>query len=340
MGSVEAELWNIFTYYTLHGNVLDPEHLALTQMVQMARDTQMLDGVLMRTGLRKADIELVYIQEVKKRVGVTLGLQGMRVSDGGETTQVDKLTYNEFLTCLMKLSVKLYPAAAKTSLEIPFQQLLMENILPLASRRSPHSIDYALNDLSVQGIFSYFGESLNHIFEFYTSSGEAASKKKMGAKQVVKGRDFDATLSASQSRFANTNGGKGSGGKGRNGRRRSKGKSGPIKNDSLRDRYGKSSTSSPSSRKNVVAKKQQHSNKNNGRDTWQEADRSKRTSGGGGGGSKSNAMSRSDLKVAELTANFQQGTELQRLRNELEQSKASLNQSNQFIDHAKGWFKK
>lgn len=24
MGSVEAELWNIFTYYTLHGNALDP----------------------------------------------------------------------------------------------------------------------------------------------------------------------------------------------------------------------------------------------------------------------------------------------------------------------------
>lgn len=40
MGSVEAELWNIFTYYTLHGNALDPEHLALTQMVQLARDVQ------------------------------------------------------------------------------------------------------------------------------------------------------------------------------------------------------------------------------------------------------------------------------------------------------------
>lgn len=25
--SVEAELWNIFTFYTLHGNPLDPEHL-------------------------------------------------------------------------------------------------------------------------------------------------------------------------------------------------------------------------------------------------------------------------------------------------------------------------
>ena len=33
--SVNQELYHIFTYYTLHGNALDPEHLALTQMVQV-----------------------------------------------------------------------------------------------------------------------------------------------------------------------------------------------------------------------------------------------------------------------------------------------------------------
>ncbi len=27
MSAVEQELWNIFTFYTLHGNPLDPEHL-------------------------------------------------------------------------------------------------------------------------------------------------------------------------------------------------------------------------------------------------------------------------------------------------------------------------
>ena len=27
MSSVEQELWNIFTFYTLHGNPLDPEHM-------------------------------------------------------------------------------------------------------------------------------------------------------------------------------------------------------------------------------------------------------------------------------------------------------------------------
>lgn len=30
MSSVEQELWNIFTFYTLHGNPLDPEHLRVS----------------------------------------------------------------------------------------------------------------------------------------------------------------------------------------------------------------------------------------------------------------------------------------------------------------------
>ena len=30
MASVEQELWNIFTFYTLHGNPLDPEHMRVS----------------------------------------------------------------------------------------------------------------------------------------------------------------------------------------------------------------------------------------------------------------------------------------------------------------------
>jgi hypothetical protein len=77
-----------------------------------------------------------------------------------------------------------------------------------------------------------------------------------------------------------------------------------------------------------------------GRDTWNEAD-SGRRGGGGGGGKTSAASSRADLKVAELTANFEQGLELKKLREELERSKQSMSESNKFIDSAtQQWFKK
>jgi len=85
-------------------------------MVQLARDTQMLDGTLIKTPLRKPDIELVFISEVKRR---TLK-QSKAVIDAasGLSNSVDKLTYHEFLTCLLKLSKRLYPKSSEKSLEV------------------------------------------------------------------------------------------------------------------------------------------------------------------------------------------------------------------------------
>ena len=36
--SVEHELWQIFTFYTLRGDALDPEHLKTSQFLQLLRD--------------------------------------------------------------------------------------------------------------------------------------------------------------------------------------------------------------------------------------------------------------------------------------------------------------
>ena len=43
MAAVESELWNIFTFYTLHGNPLDPEHMTSQQFVKMAKDCSIVD---------------------------------------------------------------------------------------------------------------------------------------------------------------------------------------------------------------------------------------------------------------------------------------------------------
>ena len=42
MASVEQELWNIFTFYTLHGNPQYPDLLKASQFVKLAKDCQML----------------------------------------------------------------------------------------------------------------------------------------------------------------------------------------------------------------------------------------------------------------------------------------------------------
>eukprot|EP01138_Halocafeteria_seosinensis_P012120 gb/GECG01012388.1/.p1 GENE.gb/GECG01012388.1/~~gb/GECG01012388.1/.p1 ORF type:complete len:124 (+),score=11.56 gb/GECG01012388.1/:1-372(+) len=40
--SVERELWNIFTFYTLAGAATDPEHLRATQFVRFGRDVGLI----------------------------------------------------------------------------------------------------------------------------------------------------------------------------------------------------------------------------------------------------------------------------------------------------------
>jgi hypothetical protein len=54
----------------------------------MSRDTQMLSGALLKTPLRKPDIELVFISEVKKRTLTPAVVD----TDSGLTNSVDKLT--------------------------------------------------------------------------------------------------------------------------------------------------------------------------------------------------------------------------------------------------------
>jgi hypothetical protein len=84
-----------------------------TQFLKLCRDCQLFGT----TALSEADVYVAYTAEVKRK-----NRPGVKV-----------MTYNDFLTALMKLSYKVYPDSA--SIDDSFQRLLMENILPLASRR-------------------------------------------------------------------------------------------------------------------------------------------------------------------------------------------------------------
>jgi hypothetical protein len=78
------------------------------------------------------------------------------------------MNYNDFLTCLMKLSARVY--SRSRSVDEAFQRLLMDNILPLASRRCPDSVDMFLENEDVKKLFDYYSEALEQIFAFYATS--------------------------------------------------------------------------------------------------------------------------------------------------------------------------
>ena len=45
---VELELWNIFMYYSLHGNSMDPTHLNASYFFKFCHDTFITDSVSLR----------------------------------------------------------------------------------------------------------------------------------------------------------------------------------------------------------------------------------------------------------------------------------------------------
>ena len=56
------------------------------------------------------------------------------------------------------------------SVDDAFQQLLMEHVLPLASRRCPDNVEVFLNNEEVQAMYEYYSDALEAIFQFYASS--------------------------------------------------------------------------------------------------------------------------------------------------------------------------
>lgn len=161
MSSVEQEIWNIFTFYTLHGNPLDPEHIRATQFVKLCKDCQIIGSTISEADppLTEADVQVTYTAEVKRtdRVGT-----------------LQKMNYNDFLTALMKISIKVYPRSK--TVDDAFQRLLMDNVLPLAARRAPVSVEPYLENEDVSALFGYYSDALEQIFQFYATSDKRTAR--------------------------------------------------------------------------------------------------------------------------------------------------------------------
>lgn len=76
----------------------------------------------------------------------------------GRQAPTDKITFPEFLTCLLRVAEKVYPSSQ--SPDDALQQLLMENVLPLASRRHPERVDVYLNSSEIVNLREYFEHAL------------------------------------------------------------------------------------------------------------------------------------------------------------------------------------
>ncbi|CAM9679583.1 unnamed protein product [Ectocarpus fasciculatus] len=196
MNGVEDELWNIFTFYSLRGNPLDLTRLSVNQFLRLARDCQIVNGgdTASNGGLRAAEANLAFASVIQGRAKVVPKARWARTHQGivrppeedieGATAK-SRLSYPEFLDALMVLGARMYQTATpkrsgpnstgrgdstlgkarcKRSVESTFQQLLMDHILPLASRRRPTSAAAAMRDPLVRDLLRRFAPALREVF--------------------------------------------------------------------------------------------------------------------------------------------------------------------------------
>jgi len=64
--SIEEELWNIFTYYTMHSNPRDPSKLNSIGLAKFCRDIMVLDQSMTEKPILAADVHLLFTSEIKK----------------------------------------------------------------------------------------------------------------------------------------------------------------------------------------------------------------------------------------------------------------------------------
>jgi hypothetical protein len=163
--SIEEELWNIFTYYSMHGNPRDPSKMPSMAIVKFCRDIMVSDESMAEKPIIPADVQLLFASEIKKNQ--------MTVSKLHQEGK-DKLNYEEFLSFLTQLALRVYPSCSTA--EEATQQLLMDNILPLALRRQPKNIKAITSAAQMEAVLNFFVDPLKELFQYFASSTEKRAK--------------------------------------------------------------------------------------------------------------------------------------------------------------------
>ncbi len=169
---VDSELWNIFSYYCVHGDAKEVQHLRRHHWLQLMRDIGLL-GPQLGNSTSCALFRVIYTAETRGSVG----------SSG-------KMNYAEFLDALMNVAVRacdprqsrasvtsaasISPRAADTvdpaTLDASFVDLLATYILPRAKRWNTHTWHQhtaLLRSADVVHVVQPFLKPLYDIFRFY-----------------------------------------------------------------------------------------------------------------------------------------------------------------------------
>lgn len=139
-------------------------------LYRICKDCQLTEKVIFKKfAISRQDIHIAFTSELKIRSdSMKHEIKSGAVAKKDALSKA--LTYAEFLNVLGRLSLRVYPDAVSQS--SAFQTLLIENILPLAHRRSPQTITGQLNSSKVLAVQIEFRDALLELYTFFASESQ------------------------------------------------------------------------------------------------------------------------------------------------------------------------
>jgi hypothetical protein len=159
---IVEELWRIFTFYSLHTDPAQPETLKVANFLKIMKDTQIISKKL-----TAATIELETTRVARERrnsTGIESKAGNNQVGHIVYNTSTS-LSFNDFIHLLDILSSKVYP---NLSQEVSTRRMLLENIIPLASRRIPLTLtETTSTNANPINVSDQFSKPFQSIFNYY-----------------------------------------------------------------------------------------------------------------------------------------------------------------------------
>jgi len=193
--NVEAELWRIFTFYSLHYDANFPEVWKVTPFVRFAKDCQITSPKFMVSEL---ELEIVRLVRNKRKL---LNIHGVNGKDF-DSAHTIIITFPDFLRLLEIIALRVYPgtegggASGKMSGGVSsgdpaaaLRRLLLENVLLLASRRPAHVQQLAADvDAATRAtVRETYGRALMGVFKYYVDLADKRRSQELALEAVKTG---------------------------------------------------------------------------------------------------------------------------------------------------------
>jgi hypothetical protein len=130
------------------------------------------DATMTEKPMTLANLNLIFTSQVAET-----NQKKKLIKATSQSLDKSRLNYDEFLSCLMKIALKCYPASSSNA-EEAMQHLLMDNILPMAHRRKPLNLSAFIMLPAIESLYSYYSDALMDIFKFYATASDHNEKKK------------------------------------------------------------------------------------------------------------------------------------------------------------------